>query len=129
MKILLTGANGHLGSNIARSLLKRQYDVIAFVRETSDLRGLEGLDLTYTFGDVLDQASFKKAAKGCDVIIHTAAVYKWWMKDTAVMPSKFKRKRPSNLGKDKGIYKPRSLGKALSTASFNSTIFLLSLVL
>ncbi|KAA3660957.1 MAG: NAD-dependent epimerase/dehydratase family protein [Chloroflexi bacterium] len=80
-RILVTGANGHIGTNIIRSLLKRNYDVVPFVRKTSDLRGLSPLGLTYAYGDVMDENSLIAAAEGCDVIIHTAAVYKYWAKD------------------------------------------------
>ena len=87
MKILVTGANGHLGANLVRALLKRQYEVVAFVRENADRQGLDGLDISIAVGDILDLASFKQAAEGCDVIIHTAAVYKWWLKDMDVIIS------------------------------------------
>ena len=74
--ILLTGANGHLGANTARALLAKGCTVKAFVRKTSDLRGLAGLDIQYAYGDIRDKASVMEAVKGCDVIIHQAAVYK-----------------------------------------------------
>ncbi|HET6769586.1 MAG TPA: NAD-dependent epimerase/dehydratase family protein, partial [Chitinophagaceae bacterium] len=82
-KILVTGANGHLGANTIRSLLKRNYHVNVFVRENSDLRGLSGLPVTYYYGDVRDPEALTKAAMGCDAIIHHAAVYKIWAKTPA----------------------------------------------
>jgi dihydroflavonol-4-reductase len=82
-RILVTGANGHLGANIIRSLLKRGYEVVPFVRPSSDLRGLAPLNLTYAFGDVMDESSLLSAADGCDVIIHTAAVFRFWAEDPA----------------------------------------------
>jgi dihydroflavonol-4-reductase len=78
-RILVTGANGHVGANVVRSLLRRGYEVVAFVRQTSNLRGLEGLRLTYRYGDIMDVESLRAAAKGCAVIIHTAAVYRFWV--------------------------------------------------
>lgn len=83
MKVLLTGANGHVGANTARGLLARGHDVVAFVRPTSDLRGLDGLPVTYAQGDVTDVKSLTAAAKGCDAIVHTAAVYRYWSKNPA----------------------------------------------
>jgi dihydroflavonol-4-reductase len=74
-RILVTGANGHLGANIVRSLLQKGYQVVPFVRRNADLRGLAGLNLTYCYGDVLDPASLLAACQGCDAVIHTAAVY------------------------------------------------------
>ena len=82
-KILVTGANGHLGANTIRSLLKRNYNVNVFVRENSDLRGLSGLPVRHYFGDVRDREALTKAAIGCDAIIHHAAVYKIWAKTPA----------------------------------------------
>ncbi len=82
-RILVTGANGHLGANIVRSLLQRGHGVVPFIRRTSNLQGLEGLDLTYRYGDMLDLDSLKAAAEGCEVIIHTAAVYRFWVTDPA----------------------------------------------
>jgi dihydroflavonol-4-reductase len=79
-KILVTGANGHLGANTIRSLLKMNYEVNAFVRKNADLRGLAGLPVTYCFGDILDLPALAKAASGCEAIIHHAAVYKVWSK-------------------------------------------------
>lgn len=81
--ILVTGANGHLGVNTVRALLKKGYRVTAFVRKTSNLNGLNGLPLTYKYGDVRDIDSLKEAAKDCEIIIHHAAVYKVWAKTVA----------------------------------------------
>lgn len=75
MRILLTGANGHIGANTARSLLERGDEVVAFVREGADLQGLEGLNITLRYGDIRDASSLINAAQECDVIIHCAAVY------------------------------------------------------
>ncbi len=81
MRILVTGANGHLGANIVRSLLRHGYEVLPFVRKSSDLRGIAALDLDYSYGDIRDGRSLLVAAQGCDVIVHTAAVYRYWAKD------------------------------------------------
>ena len=80
-RVLVTGANGHVGADLVRSLIKKGYVVAPFVRPTSDLRGLTGLDLAYIYGDVQDGDSLMKAAEGCEAIIHCAAVYRTWAKD------------------------------------------------
>lgn len=82
-KILVTGANGHLGANTVRSLLKRNYDVNVFVRDNSDLRGLAGLPVSYYFGNIRDKEALIAATIGCEAIIHHAAVYKVWAKTPA----------------------------------------------
>ncbi len=74
--ILVTGANGHLGANIVRSLLRRRYEVVPFVRHNSNLRGLDELELSYCYGDIMDMDSLQAAIAGCEVVIHAAAVYK-----------------------------------------------------
>ena len=78
--IFLTGANGHIGSNITRELLRREHRVVGFVRETSDLRGLHGLDIELRKGDILDRDRVTQALEGCDAVIHTAANYSMWAK-------------------------------------------------
>src|SRR6188474_1469732 len=79
-RALVTGANGHIGANLVRELLKRQYEVVPFVRPNSDLRSLAKLKLAYRFGDVRDPDALTQAAEGCELIFHTAAVYRLWAK-------------------------------------------------
>jgi dihydroflavonol-4-reductase len=79
---LVTGANGHLGNTLVKKLLIRGRHVRAMVRRTSDLAGLRdgqgrllpGLEIAYA--DVLDEPAFAEAMDGCDVVYHTAAVFK-----------------------------------------------------
>jgi dihydroflavonol-4-reductase len=88
-RILVTGANGHLGANTVRSLLRRGYDVTSFMRHNTDRRSLTGLDLAYRYGDVMDRDSLIAAFAGCDVVIHTAAPYTTWAKkaDDIIQPA------------------------------------------
>ena len=74
MTILVTGANGLIGSHIVRSLLKRDYAVRALVREGADLRNLDGLNVELVRGDLLKAGSIVDAATGCKAIIHTAGL-------------------------------------------------------
>jgi dihydroflavonol-4-reductase len=83
MRVLATGANGHLGANVVRSLLRRGYQVVPFVRRGADLRGLDQVGLDYAYGDVMDEHSLCTAAEGCDVMLHMAATYRYWMRDPA----------------------------------------------
>lgn len=76
MKVLVTGANGHIGSHVVRQLLDAGHEVRAMVRKSADLRGLEGLKPEFAHGDIMDAEAVMKAAEGCDAIIHMAAVYK-----------------------------------------------------
>jgi uncharacterized protein YbjT (DUF2867 family) len=61
MKALVTGANGHIGSNVVRAALEAGMEPIAFVRPGADRRALAGLDVEVRTGDVLDAASLEHA--------------------------------------------------------------------
>jgi len=58
VKYLVTGATGFLGSHLVEALAGRGHDVIRFARSTG--------------GDVLDPASVRSAAAGCDGAFHCA---------------------------------------------------------
>jgi len=72
MTILVTGANGFIGSHIVRSLLKRDYQVRVLVRPDADMRNLDGLHVEVVQGDLLKASSVIDAAAGCKAVIHTA---------------------------------------------------------
>ncbi len=74
-KVLVTGANGHVGCNVVRELLRADYEVVPFVRPSADTRGLGPLGLTYARGDVRDKDAVMRAAKGCRFIVNLAAVF------------------------------------------------------
>src|SRR5438128_1803064 len=78
MRALVTGANGLIGANVVRALLDAGHEVRAFVRDTSDLASLAGLDVELARGDVLDPRSLLDAARGCEVLFHSAAVFAYW---------------------------------------------------
>lgn len=80
MRVLVTGANGHVGAHVVRALLASGHEVVAFVRKSADVRTLAGLDVTRRFGDVMQRDELRAAAEGCDAIVHLAAVYKLWAK-------------------------------------------------
>ncbi|MEZ4450922.1 MAG: NAD-dependent epimerase/dehydratase family protein [Nannocystaceae bacterium] len=74
MTTLVTGATGHVGANLIRTLLAAGRPVRAMVRGRPI--GLEGLDprlLTTVPGDVRDPASLARAMDGVEVVLHLAA--------------------------------------------------------
>jgi dihydroflavonol-4-reductase len=73
MKVLVTGANGFLASNVVRELNRRGYGVRAMVRSTADLRSLSGTVYELFYGNITSIVHAAEAAKGCDVVIHIAA--------------------------------------------------------
>jgi len=81
MKNFVTGATGFMGSSIVRELLSDGEEVKVLVRETSDTRNIDGLDVERVFGDIRDGDSMKKALKGCDTLYYTAAFFAHWVPD------------------------------------------------
>jgi dihydroflavonol-4-reductase len=72
MKVLLTGATGFLGSEIARELVRQGHTVRALVRPTSRRDALAGLPIEAVVGDIRDAASVEAALEGVQALIHTA---------------------------------------------------------
>lgn len=72
--LFVTGATGLTGSNICKQLIRRGDRVRALVRSGSDAEPLESLGVELVGGDITDAASVRKAAEGCDAVIHTAAL-------------------------------------------------------
>ncbi|MBC8155004.1 MAG: NAD-dependent epimerase/dehydratase family protein [Bacteroidetes bacterium] len=72
--VLLTGANGFLGSHLARRLLDSGYAVRAFVRPSGNLEPLAGLPLDRWQGDLRDADHVLAATYGCDFVIHAGAL-------------------------------------------------------
>lgn len=81
-KVLLTGADGFIGSHLAERLLQEGANVKAFVYYNSfnnwgwlDIFSKETLSKIEIFsGDIRDPYGVKEAMKGCDVVFHLAAL-------------------------------------------------------
>ena len=74
MNTLVTGANGFMGSQLVRLLLKDGHAVRALVRPTANLDLLEGLHVERASGDVTDEESVERAMRGVDVVYHLAGI-------------------------------------------------------
>lgn len=82
IKVLVTGADGFIGSHLTEALVRAGFDVTAFVFYNSfnswgwldycsdETRG----KFTVFPGDIRDPHSIKDAMKGCDAVIHLAAL-------------------------------------------------------
>ena len=81
-KLLVTGADGFIGSHLTEELIRRGYDVRAFVHYNSfnswgwlDYSPAElkkGMEIFQ--GDIRDPDRVKEATKECDVVFHLAAL-------------------------------------------------------
>ena len=74
-RVLVTGANGHIGCNVVRTLQGAGHEPVAFVRASADTRGLDGLELELARGDVRDRAAVRRAMRGCQFVINLAALF------------------------------------------------------
>lgn len=95
-KILVTGADGFIGSHLTEELVRQGHDVRAFVLynsfnswgwlDESDAEVQKSLDVFS--GDIRDPHGVKQAMKGCDVVLHLAALiaipYSYHSPDTYV---------------------------------------------
>jgi dihydroflavonol-4-reductase len=72
MKIAVTGASGHVGANLCRSLIAEGHIVKALVHTHSD--SLKGLDLEIIQGGINDLEALRKLCKDTEIVFHLAAV-------------------------------------------------------
>jgi len=73
MKIAITGANGFVGSNLTRHLMKKGHEVTALVRTTSNVSLLPVKSAIVEI-DYNDADSLRQAFAGNDIIIHSSAL-------------------------------------------------------
>lgn len=70
MLAVVTGATGHLGTNLVRKLLSQGHTVRALIRSNS--RALEGLPVEQVYGDVCDLQSLINAFENATYVFHAA---------------------------------------------------------
>ncbi len=75
MKVVVTGASGHVGAALVRALLARgeQVRVVAHP-ETNMPASLAGLDVDSVVGDVCYLPSLRSAFSGCEIVFHLAGL-------------------------------------------------------
>jgi dihydroflavonol-4-reductase len=73
MKVLVTGANGFLGSNVVRELNHHGVNVCALVRPAADLRSLSGTVCRLIYGQITNLSDVINATRDCDTVVHAAA--------------------------------------------------------
>ena len=81
MDVLVTGATGFVGANVARLLVADGYRVRVLARPASGLQALSGCPVAIFRGDILDPDALAPAVRGCSMVFHVAADYRLWAKD------------------------------------------------
>lgn len=78
---LVSGANGHLGNNLVRFLMKKGVPVRATVRNINNKTPFLVLNCEVVRADITDKASFVKALQGVETFYAVAEAFKLWAKN------------------------------------------------
>jgi dihydroflavonol-4-reductase len=79
--IFVTGATGFLGKSLVQELWAQDYRLRILARPTSDtsfFKEMSGLEIVP--GDITDPPSVEQAIQGCEVVVHAAALFRFWGK-------------------------------------------------
>jgi len=75
MRVLVLGATGFSGGQIARALVERGHTVRALRRPGSSMLALDGLQVELATGDLRDRVSLLAAMHDVEAVFHAAAYY------------------------------------------------------
>jgi len=78
MRVLITGADGMLGSSICREAIAQGYEVRVLVLPNRGAHLLDGINVSVCYGNLLDPQSIFDAVEGCDYVINVAASTQIW---------------------------------------------------
>ncbi len=82
--VLVTGANGHVGFVLSKSLVERGYNVRASVRDKNNpelISHLSSLNVEIVELDLMQPKTIETAMNGIEGLFQVAAVYKSWARD------------------------------------------------
>lgn len=96
MRVLVTGPDGVLGSNLVRELIARSYEVSVLLLEKGKSPTLEGLAIKKYYGNILDLPEIEHCFENQDIIIHCAAA-------TSVFPARNENVNKVNIQGTKNI--------------------------
>ena len=96
MKVLVTGPDGLLGSNLIRELLSRGYSVTAMTENDKKLPTIDDLPIQRIIGNLLNPEEIINATVGIDTIIHCAA-------STSMFPARSEIINKVNIGGTQNI--------------------------
>ena len=72
--ILVTGGTGFVGPKVVHALRAQERDVRCLVRKPSRAGTLKAWGCEVVQGDVTDAESVRRAAEGCDAVVHLVAI-------------------------------------------------------
>jgi nucleoside-diphosphate-sugar epimerase len=79
MKLLITGATGFIGGNLAKRLSKNtQYSIVVTGRSVSINERFQDLPIAVVQGDLVDQTFAYRAMKNIDIVVHCAGLAGTW---------------------------------------------------
>lgn len=81
MAVLITGANGLIGSKLAMRLAESGTVVHALCRSKQKLKEIEHPNIKVKIGDITDNYAVADAMEGCSEVYHLAAYTNVWHKD------------------------------------------------
>jgi nucleoside-diphosphate-sugar epimerase len=73
MRIFVTGATGYVGLAVAEALRRRGHAVAGLARSADKARALAAREIEPVLGDMRDAASYARAARDADALVHCAA--------------------------------------------------------
>lgn len=85
MKVVVTGANGFLGSWVLKALEKQGCEVLALIRKGSDQSEIKDFGGQIFEGDILDIDSLNRAFAGADSVFHLAGVIAYKKSERSLM--------------------------------------------
>jgi dihydroflavonol-4-reductase len=94
--ILVTGAAGHIGNVLVRELIAEGRQVRALILPGEDIASLDGLEIEFAEGNVLDPLSLDQAMEGIDIVFHLAGVI-------SIMPGNDEWMRKVNVNGTKNV--------------------------
>ncbi len=79
MKILITGGAGFIGSNLCEYFVSKKYDIICLDNLSTGFKHniehlLDSVNFKFILGDIRDIETCREAVKGCDYVLHHAAL-------------------------------------------------------
>ena len=84
MKILVTGATGYIGHQLALEAAARNYTVHILVRDIHSKHLPVHSNIIVFRGDVTNRDSVMAAMNGCNQVLHAAAIATMWEKDSSI---------------------------------------------